>query len=72
VPTTTTTVSQLSDVLERVNAATDLLRRSKGEVPPEVEEVVDSLDVTLHADAPRGLDLDPYLSTACSRLRCGR
>ena len=57
-------VTEFPAVLDRLNAATDLLRRSGGEVPIEVEQVVEALDLDLHADAPRGLDVDPYLSTA--------
>lgn len=61
---TTTSVNDLSGVLDQVNSATDLLRKSKGQIPREVEEVVESLDRSLHADSPRGLDVDPYLLTA--------
>lgn len=60
----TTFVSDLPGVLDRVNEATQVLRRSNGEVPPAVEQVIDGLVGDLHADAPQRLDVDPYLSTA--------
>lgn len=50
--------------MDKLNASTEVLRRSGGEVPATVERMIEDLDLDLHADAPLGLDVDPYLSTA--------
>lgn len=56
--------TELPQLLEAVNGATRLLRQSRGDVPPEVSELVGRLDSVLHAQAPLNLGVDPYLSTA--------
>lgn len=48
--------------MDEVSGATALLRDSPA-VPPEVADLVDSLDTRLHADAPLKLGGDPYLTT---------
>lgn len=55
-----TTEVGLEPLLAQVNAATQLLATSP-EVPPEVGELIDSLDYRL--GAPRPIDADAYLTT---------
>jgi uncharacterized protein (DUF2384 family) len=55
-----TTAVELRDLLEEVNGATKLLRRSKT-VPAEVIGLVDSFESALGAATPSRLDANPYL-----------
>jgi hypothetical protein len=55
-------VPDLDTLLNDVNAATILLRRSTT-VPGEVTQLVDSFEATLGAATPLQLDADPYLMT---------
>jgi hypothetical protein len=57
-----TTGPDLHALLDRVNAATKLLQRSKT-VPREVGELIDSFEPTLGAATPLRLQADPYLTT---------
>ena len=57
------TATALAGLLDRVNDATGLLRRS-ATVPAEVGELIDSFDLVLGAATPLKLEADPYLTTA--------
>jgi uncharacterized protein (DUF2384 family) len=57
-----TTDSELDALLNRVNEATQLLRRSRT-VPAEVVRLIDSFEPTLGAATPLRLEADPYLTT---------
>jgi hypothetical protein len=56
------TTADLQGLFEQVNAATTTLQKSPT-VPPDVAALVDSLERTLHAEAPLQLKADPYLTT---------
>lgn len=57
-----TTDAELGVLLDRVNEATKLLRRSTT-VPDEVAQLIDGFEPTLGAAAPLRLEADPYLTT---------
>lgn len=58
-----TTALELQALLDQVDEATKLLRRSKT-VPAEVAKLIDSFKSDLGAATPLQLDADPYLTTA--------
>lgn len=57
-----TTALELQDLLDQVDEATKLLRRSKT-VPGQVAELIDSFQPALGAATPLRLAADPYLTT---------
>lgn len=56
----TTETVDLVPVLDRLNAATVALQRSKDHVPEEVVRLVEGLGTELHSEAPSALAADPY------------